>query len=88
MIWIARFIFALGVLTALDLLYGLFGFLLSLFPYRKYPRLHRAGLRLLAMSMLTCKEVLPIRCQLCCGLDVCKNKTCPGQVFYDKNPRE
>lgn len=88
MIWIARFFFCLGFITTLDLLYGLVGILLSKFPYRKHPRLHRVGLRLMAMSTFTCKDVLPRRCELCCGVDKCRNWTCPGQNAYAKNPRE
>lgn len=88
MIWIGRLIFALGILSLLDFLHAVIGLLLSKFPYKKHPRLHRAGLRLMAMSVLTCNSALPRRCELCCGVDECKNKTCPGQVFYDKNPRE
>ena len=85
MIWIGRIILVLGFLSLLDFLHAVIGLLLSKFPYRKYPRLHRAGLRLMAMSPLTCNSALPRSCQLCCGVDKCKNWSCPGQVFYDEN---
>lgn len=85
MIWIARLIFALGILSLLDFLHAVIGLLLSKFPYRMYPLLHRAGLRLMAMSSFTCKDVLPRRCEMCCGVDKCRNWTCPGQKSYVKN---
>ena len=88
MIWIGRIILALGFLSLLDFLHAVIGLLLSKFPYRKYPRLHRAGLRLMAMSPLTCNSALPRRCELCCGVDKCGNWSCPGQVFYEKDPRD
>lgn len=88
MIWIARLIFALGILSLLDFLYAVIGLLLIKFSYRKHPRLHRAGLRLMAMSLLTCNHALPRCCEMCCGVDECKNWSCPGQVFYKENPRD
>lgn len=84
MIWIARLIFVFAFMVALDGLYALLGVLLSNFSYRKHPRLHRVGLRLMAMSTFTCKDVLPRRCELCCGVDKCRNWTCPGQKAYRK----
>lgn len=84
MIWIARFVFVALIVVALDGLYALLGLLLSKFSYRRHPWLHRAGLRLMAMSSFTCKIVLPRRCELCCGVDKCRNWTCPGQKAYAK----
>lgn len=84
MIWFFRIIFILGYLVILDLFIGLLGLLLSLFSLRRYPRLHRAGLRLLAMSDLLGRRALPRRCQLVCGVDKCRNKTCPGWKSYSE----
>lgn len=78
MIWIARFILVLLFMVAYDALCALLGLLLSKFSLRRHPWLHCAGLRLLAMSSFTCKNVLPHRCELCCGVDKCRNWTYPG----------
>ena len=88
MIWIARLIFVLGVLSLLDFLDAVIGLLLCKFSFRKHPRLHRVGLRLMAMSVLTCSSALPRCCELVCGVDDCGNWTCPGYQAQNKNPRE
>lgn len=82
MIWIARIIFVILFLLSLDVLHGLVGLAISSFPLRRHPKLHRAGLRLMAMSTLFCGHVLPRRCELCCGVDEFRNWTCPGQKAY------
>lgn len=86
MIWIVRIIFAILFLTAMDLVNGLLGLLLSSFPFRKYPKLHRAGLLFLAMSFFSYGHVLPRRCEMCCGVDPCRCWNCPGQKSYAKIP--
>lgn len=88
MIWISRLIFAVLFLTALDLIYALIGLLLSSFPYRKHPRLHRVGLHFLSRSLFTLYHVLPRRCEMCCGVDPCRCWMCPGQKAYAKNTRQ
>lgn len=82
MIWIARFVFVIFFAVALDGLYALLGLLLSKFSFRKHPLLHRVGLHFMAMSYFTCDKALPRRCELCCGVDKCRNWTCPGQKAY------
>lgn len=87
MIWLVRLSFVLLFFAVLDVLYGLVGLALSKFPLRTHPRLHGAGLRLLAMSAIPYfyKHVLPRRCELCCGVDKCGNWTCPCYSSYRKD---
>lgn len=84
MIWLFRFLLVVLLLLATDITYGLLGILLSRFRYGKHPWLHRSGLRLLAMSELFGKRLLPGRCELCCSVDQCGNWTCEK---YHKDPR-
>ena len=62
----------------IHLLYGVIGLLLvSLCSFKKHKHLHRAGVRLLAMSFF-CDAFLPDHCQMDCSNTKCGNWTCPN----------
>lgn len=86
MIWVARLIYCFLLILIFEGVYALLGLLFTCFSYRKHPWLHRMGLFFLARSGFTYNRVLPRRCQMCCGVDRCRNWTCPGQEAYRKDP--
>lgn len=88
MIWVARFIYCFLFILTIEGIYALIGLIFTGFSYRTHPRLHRIGLLLLAMSSFTCKRVVPRRCQMCCGVDRCRNRACPGQEAYRKDSHD
>lgn len=77
MIWFVRFLFVLAWLVVLDMIYGAVGLILCRYDYVKYPRLHRIGLRCLAMCETFGKQRLPAVCHLDCPNTQCGNWTCP-----------
>jgi hypothetical protein len=86
MIWIFRILFVIAFLMILDLLYGIVGLLLTRCRYDKHPKLHRFGLRLLAMSDFFNKRFLHRRCQLDCDNDKCGNWNCPRYCKEKNRP--
>jgi len=76
MIWIFRILFVVLWLILYDFILGVTGLLFSRFSYARHPRLHKFGLRRLAMSELFGKKFLPHRCELCCSTEKCGNWTC------------
>lgn len=82
--WLSRILLALVLLCILDLLHGIVGLLLTRFHYDKHPKLHRIGLRLLAMSDFFNKKYLHRRCQLDCDYDKCGNWNC-SRYCKEKN---
>ena len=82
MIWFLRIFFVLCYMVCYDALLGLVGLIFSRFRYADHPRLHRFGLRRLAMCLLFGSKFLPDACQLDCGSDKCGNWTCP---YYSKH---
>lgn len=77
MIWIFRILFVFAWLIVLDMIHGAVGLILCRFSLDKHPKLHRIGLRCLAMCETFGKRRLPAVCQLDCKTEKCGNWTCP-----------